>query len=217
MRKFYLDNSPGDCYLRNRTGSGRTLAALTISCLGLNACTESPPPEGPAPAIIDSAKRNCVDSGRLRVDLTGGIRASLEWQADEMVCEGMPRPDDAGARIRLSGPVRNDGETKTLTFILGLPNLGAGVTGAELPTNVTLVEEGTGQFFVTPDTSSCWTDVTTHRLIEGSETEYVIGGSLYCVSPLPELNGSASVTFTELSFTGRLNWDHAESQLGKAL
>lgn len=129
----------------------------------------------------------------------------------------MPRPDDAGARIRLSGPVRNDGEAKTLTFILGLPDLVAGQTGAELPTNVTLVEEGNGRFFGTPDTSSCWTDVTTHRLIEGSENEYAIGGNLYCVSPLAELNGSASVTFTGLSFTGRLNWAHDESQLGETL
>lgn len=217
MPKSYLDNSPGDGYLRHSPGSVSTLFALAVFCLGLNACAESPSPEGPAPALADSAEQNCVDGGRLRVDLAGGIRASLDWQADEMVCEGMPRPEDAGARMRLSGPVRNDGDAKTLTFIFGLPHLAAGVTGAELPTNITLVEEGTGRFFGTPDTSSCWTDVTTHRLIEGSESDYVIGGSLFCVSPLPELNGSASVTFTELKFTGRLNWDHAESQLGEAL
>lgn len=170
-----------------------------------------------APSTDGVSGQECIDNGGLRVDLAGGIRASLDWQSDEMVCEGMPRPDDAGARIRLSGPVRNEGEAKTLTFILGLPDLAAGQTGAELPTNVTLVEEGNGRFFGTPDTSSCWTDVTTHRLVEGSESEYMIGGDLYCVLPLAELNGSASVTFTELSFTGRLNWAHAESQLGETL
>ena len=134
-----------------------------------------------------------------------------------MVCEGMPRPGDEGARIRLSGPLPDDREAKTLTFIFGVPHLLPGVTGAELPTNVTLVEEGTGRFFGTPDTSSCWTDVTTHRPLEGSDSEYTISGSLYCVSPLAELNGSSSVTFTELGFSGRLNWEHTEAQLGETL
>lgn len=217
MRLIDWSNLPGNGYSGNKQGRGRALAALICSVSGLFACTGSPPPENEAPPTNGIAGQACVAGGSLRAALAGGIRATLDWQAHAMVCEGMPRPDNDGARIRLSGPAGYDGEEKMLTFILGLPHLSAGVTGAELPTNVTLVEEGTGRFFGTPDTSSCWTDVTTHELIEGSSGDYVIGGQLYCASPLPELNGSASVTFTELSFTGRLNWDQADSQLGETL
>jgi hypothetical protein len=79
--------------------------------------------------------------------------------------------------------------------------------GAELPTNVTLIEEGSGRFFATPDTNGCWTDVTEHEHIDGnSGQDYMISGSVFCMSPLAELNGFASVAFTELAFTGRVNW-----------
>jgi len=217
LRLIDWSDLPGNGYSGNKKGRGRALLALICSFSGLFGCTGSPPPESEAPPTTGTDRSACVDGGSLRADLAGGIRASLDWQAHEMVCEGMPRPDDTGARIRLSGPVSYAGEAKTLTFILGLPHLSAGVTGAELPTNVTLVEEGTGRFFGTPDTNSCWTDVITHQLLAGSSSEYMIGGQLYCASPLPELNGSASVTFTELSFTGRLNWDQTEAQLGEAL
>ncbi|MGI9202522.1 MAG: hypothetical protein ACR2Q3_00845 [Woeseiaceae bacterium] len=217
MRKIDWSNRPGNGYSGNQHGQGCARAALICPILALFACTGSPSPETATPPTNTVDGEGCVAGGRLRTDLVGGIRASLDWQAHEMVCEGMPRPDDSGARIRLSGPLGSDSDVKTLTIILGLPHLSAGVTGAELPTNVTLVEEGAGRFFGTPDTNSCWTDVTSHELVEGSSNEYVIGGQLYCASPLPELNGSASVTFTELSFTGSLNWDQAETQLGEVL
>ncbi len=217
MRKIDSSDRPGNGYSGNQHSRPWARAALIYLFLALTACTESqsPEPATPPAGSVDAAA--CITGGHLRVVLAGGLRATLDWQAHEMVCEGMPRPNETGARIRLSGPLGHDSDAKTLTIILGLPHLSAGVTGAELPTNVTLVEEGTGRFYGTPDTNSCWTDVTSHQLIEGSSGDYEISGQLYCALPLPELNGSTSVTFTELSFTGRLNWDQTESQLGESL
>ncbi len=120
----------------------------------------------------------------------------------------MPRPDDNGARLRFSGPHPSGDESKTLTFILGLPGLKAGQPGKELPTTITVIEEGSGRFFGTPDASGCWTDVTSQQLLANDEDHgYQISGVLYCASPLAEMNSNANLSFTELTFTGRLSWE----------
>ena len=36
---------------------------------------------------------------------------------------------------------------------------------------------------------------------------YSIGGTLYCVSPLAEINGDSSVLIPELAFLGLVNWN----------
>ena len=65
-----------------------------------------------------------------------------------------------------------------------------------------------GRFFATPDLSACWMDVDRHEPV-GDETvsTYLISGTLYCISPLAELNGASSISFTELKFTSRLDWE----------
>jgi len=35
---------------------------------------------------------------------------------------------------------------------------------------------------------------------------YSISGLIYCVAPIAELNGAASVTLSDLQFTGQLRW-----------
>lgn len=209
-------------YRGNGLGVGKMTAALIVPLVLFTAC------EGPAPAAAGADVENttraettgantsaagtneatCGQDGQLVVELYGSVRASIDWQADVLTCTGMPRPDGEGARVRMSGPLGTGDEVRTLAFILGLPGLEVGQTGTELPTNVTLIEEGTGRFFGTRDTSGCWTDVTSQQPVgDDSDRTYRIEGMLYCVSPLAELNGSTSVTFTELKFTGRINWE----------
>jgi hypothetical protein len=64
------------------------------------------------------------------------------------------------------------------------------------------------RFFGTQDTENCWADIASQDPI-GSEdsVEYRISGVLYCVAPLAELNGSFSISFTDIRFTGRLSWE----------
>ncbi len=186
-------------YPRNRIGG---LCAGALLCA---ACTPS------IPAANVRAQAPCDTAARLEVELFGGIRESVHWSAATLRCQSMPRPDGDGARLRLSGKVGEGEESRTLAFILGIPGLTAGETGTELPTNVTLIEEGAGRFFATQDTSGCWTDVERHERIRGEGApEYRISGILYCVSPLAELNSSASVTLTDMHFASRINWESPE-------
>ena len=190
----------------------RSFAALLLSfqCLLLAACdtpstaaTESPKAELPVP--------RCISDGQLSADLYGGIRAALAWEADVLECDGMIRPFGEGARLRFAGPLpdeRPGAERRSLAFILGLPGLRQGETASELATNVTLSEVGTGRVFGTQDTENCWSDITSQDPIgSGDSGEYSISGVLYCVAPLAELNGSSSISFTDIRFTGRLSWE----------
>jgi hypothetical protein len=115
----------------------------------------------------------------------------------------MPRPTSKGARLRFAGLTS---ENEPLALIFGIPDLHPGATGVELPTNVTLIAENQGRFFSTPDTSSCWTDVLSQGLLDGSSVRYGITGVLYCVAALAEVNGNSSITLGDLKFAGILDW-----------
>jgi hypothetical protein len=179
--------------------SASVLLACIVLCL--SACGD------PVPAAPETAP-GCGADGKFVAEIYGGVRASIDWRASTLTCEGMPRPNGEGARLRFAGMV---GGTRHLAFILGLPDLRPGQTGSELATNVTLMEEGTGRFFGTRDTGSCWTDIEAHEPLPGTASSgYRISGILYCVTPLANVNDNSSVSFTDLRFTGRLDWEAAE-------
>ncbi|MDA0681213.1 MAG: hypothetical protein O3A13_11605 [Proteobacteria bacterium] len=198
----------------------KTSAALVLSIL-TTACEQPVAPidietaiaEGTTQGLMrnETSDGGCGDDGQLAVELYGSFRASITWRAEALSCAGMPRPDSDGARIRMSGRLGEGDDTRTLAFIFGIPDLKVGQSGVELPTNVTLIEEGAGRFFSTVDTNGCWTDVTSQEpLGEDNDRAYRIDGTVYCVTPLAELNGGTSVTFTELKFTGRVDWRQPE-------
>jgi hypothetical protein len=180
--------------------STNKLSGILLICasMGVISCGDQPA------AAIEPAP-TCGVEGTLNVEIFGGLRASLGWDSDDMVCEGMPRPDGEGARLRFAGTIEIDSKTRQLAFILGLPDLGPGEVRTELATNVTVIEEGTGRFFGTQGAQNCWTDIRTHEKLPAS-TVHRISGILYCVTSLAELNGNSSISFADLEFTGQLNW-----------
>lgn len=151
---------------------------------------------------------SCTPDGSLDVVLYGSLDATIEWTPATLECEGMPRPHGAGARLRFAGPAASAQGEQRLAFIVALPGLEPGVTGAELPATVTLIDEQGARFFSTGDAEVCWSDVEFQRALSDApdNTRYAIGGILYCVAPLAELNGDGSVTLVELRYTGQLDW-----------
>ncbi len=186
-------------------------AVLMAVAIGLSACAEAPSPEEEIVSISADLATDCVPGGRLRAELIFGTGTKLEWAPAELACEGMRRPADHGARLRFSGAYSDAGDSQTLTLILGIPTLEEAQIGNEMPTSVTLIEDGGGRFFATQDTAGCWTDINEHEQIgSNSDEHYMISGKVFCVTPLAELNGSASVTVTDLDFSGRVNWEPQE-------
>lgn len=115
----------------------------------------------------------------------------------------MLRPDGHGIRLRFAGDVTDE----RLAIIIAIPDLQAGEPAVGLPSNVTITVEGSGRFFSTPNLDSCWTDVNSPTVVSGEKGSYTISGTLYCVSPLGEVNGDAAVSIPELSFTTIVNWE----------
>ena len=152
----------------------------------------------------EPGQKDCGDDGRLRGQLFGAVRVDLDWRADGMSCEGMPRPHGEGARLRFSGSA---GEADApLAIIIAMPSLERDAPMTGVPSNVTIIEEGRGRFFSTTDLDGCWTDVAAQTRVDDGDL-YRIEGVLYCISPLVEVGGRASLTIDELTFVGRLGWE----------
>ena len=181
-------------------------SGITAACLALCliACTDKT-------EVGTAGSAACGDDGELVGEIFGSVRASIAWGGGTLECEGMPRPNGEGARLRFAGPADTPDGTQQLAFIMGLPDLVKGQTGKELLTNVTMMEEGTGRFFGTREASNCWTDIDMHEPLQPqNSTKYRISGVLYCVAPLANLNDNSSISFADLQFTGRLDWKPVE-------
>ena len=87
-----------------------------------------------------------------------------------------------------------------------MPGLTRDSAGAELASNITLIEEGSGRFYSTVSLDMCLTHIKSMQALGDIDDEYSIGGSVYCVSPLAEVNGDSSVSISELTFSGLLDW-----------
>ncbi len=179
--------------------SGLLILWLLISAAACsrNAAVDLPDAQ-PAPAPV----YRCGAGGFLEAELVGAVSASLEWNADVLACEGMPRPQERGARLRFAGPGLQPGQT--LAVIIAMPDLERGATGPEFATNATVMVEGSGRFFSTSGDEVCWTDIVRQEPLTADR--YAIAGSLYCIAPLVEINGDSSVTIAELSFSGLVDW-----------
>ena len=181
------------------------LAACTSAC-GDPAKPENPTASGQVPT-------DCIADGRLTVDTFGAIRDTIDWHQPAIRCEGMQRPEEKGARLRFAGEL-NSGDSP-LAFILSIPDLERGKTANELVTRVTLIEEENARFFSTRETEICWSNITEQTPLKDSSgaviaNHYRISGLTYCVAPIAEMNGTASVTLSDMQFTGQLNWVREE-------
>jgi hypothetical protein len=180
---------------------GLFLAVLAL----LAACEPAAEPE-PNAAIPSEEEPVllCGNEGRLSAELYGAIAIEVDWNKNDLECAGMPRPEGRGARLRFAGKTA-DGDLQ-LAIIMAIPDLERDVQNGEFSVNVTLIEEGNGRFFSTPDLNNCLVDITSATGLDDSGDRYSIAGELLCVTPLPEINGDSSVSIPKMLFSGLLDW-----------
>jgi len=123
------------------------LAVLVATAIALAACKPTDKSHVEPAQEEPTAVMSCGDAGYLRGQLYGAIPVSLDWGAKDVNCEGMPRPNGRGARLRFAGSAT--GDKQQLAIIIAIPDLGRGTLGLELASNVTVIEEGGGRFFST--------------------------------------------------------------------
>lgn len=199
------------------TAAGRKNSLLPVLCLllGASACAGEggdAPADTAAGTLADAAGRSCLEDGGgyLAGRLYGGIDAPLDWRGGALECEGMPRPDGAGARLRFARRIApTDAD---LVIIVGIDGLDPDETVTGRAATVTVIDEHSSRFYSNSG-EQCWADVTRQEPAPGPEDTRAVTGRVYCTAALPALNGPGSISLDELEFRGRIDWAPSQDPL----
>jgi hypothetical protein len=197
----------------------RRICALSLLALALlpGACSRHPAVpaaslSAPAPAVA-----GCTPPMFLRAQLRGALEADLNWSGAALACEGSARPNGAGVRISLAGPLGADG--RTLRILIGVPALPGKASAAAIPANVTLIIEGDKKLYSTRGDDKCTLDSLTQEALPGGSEyahPYRISGRGFCVDPASSLDEHEHVFINRFDFTGRADFStdelHADHQ-----
>lgn len=177
----------------------RATAALLVTLLAA-ACGRAenhpPPPAAadPAPATAGTVAtgEHCVPAreGRLRGRLQGAIDAELDWGSDQPQCFGGLRPEGEGLRLVYRGSAPGGGE---LLIVLGAGPLRPGESARNVPVNLTIVREGSGEFFATQGDDKCAFDEVQQAPVGPETNTFRLEARGYCTQPARAVAGDRSV------------------------
>ena len=173
---------------------GRTdLGSLLLSCaiLGGAGCGHADERASETASAPPNSELLCVPSetGFLRARLQGSIEADLDWAADVPQCRGGLRPTGDGVRLLFKGPGAKPDEP--LLIVIGIGPLRPGESRRQVPVNLTLVQEGAGQFFATQGDDKCAMDDVHQEAI--GKTLFRLTGRGYCTQPARAVQGDGAV------------------------
>ena len=176
------------------------LAALATACGHAGDHTpaaEPPVAQAPAvtggtPAAAEAAAALCVpaETGSLRARLQGALDVEIDWGADASHCQGGVRPQGDGIRLLYKG---YEPATGPLLLVFGAAPLRPGESARNVPVNVTVIREGTGQFFATQGDDKCAFDAVTQTPLDGDAGLYRLEGRGFCTQPARAVGGDGSV------------------------
>lgn len=185
----------------------RPPALLSLLALLAGGCghagDRTPPGAAPAEPPVGTATSNaaalpaatealCVpaSTGALRARLQGAIDAEIDWGPDATHCQAGVRPQGDGVRLIYKGTAPDSGP---LLLVFGLSPLHPGESARNVPVNLTVVREGSGQFFATQGDDKCALDSVTQVRVPGDAMLYRLEGRGYCTQPARALGGDGSV------------------------
>lgn len=126
----------------------------------------------------------------LQARLQGLIEAEIDWSVGHPQCKGGPRPGGDGIRLIYKGTLAGD---EPLLIVFGIGPLRAGQSARNVPVNLTLVKEGTGQFFATQGHDKCALDEVHQVQLQPEVPVYRVTGRGYCTQPARAVAGEGSV------------------------
>lgn len=203
--------------LEIQTALGRA-CVLAVACSGLlpaftaQALESAPrPAEQPAsPPAVSSCLAN--GKGFFRARLQGNLKADLDWGNEGTECTGALRPD-GGVRLGFSRPIYAEGQRLVLLF--GIKNLKEGVSARALPVNVTVIRQGTGEFYGTQGDDKCTLDEVHQDPVAGIPLRnrlYHVTARGFCIQPARSLRGDGAVLITRFDFAGRIDFSEADTE-----
>jgi hypothetical protein len=173
---------------RPRRASRPLLLAL-LACVGACGHAAVPAPAAPDSAAADPLCRP-AEEGSLVARLQGAIDADLDWGPQTTHCLGGVRPSGDGLRLLYKGAAPDGGP---LTVVIGAAPLQPGESARNVPVNLTVVREGTGQFFATQGEDKCAFDEVRQTPVTGTPDRYRLEGRGYCTQPARAVGGDGAV------------------------
>jgi hypothetical protein len=128
--------------------------------------------------------------GSLRARLQGAVDADLDWDGREPQCRGGIRPEGDGLRLVYRGTAGDGGP---LLLVIGAGPLRPGESARNVPVNLTVVREGTGEFFATQGDDKCAFDEVRQSRLVPSSADWLLEGRGYCTQPARAVGGAGAV------------------------
>lgn len=153
--------------------------------------------------------------GFLRARLSGSANEELNWGAANLDCTGGARPDNGGVRIRFTQKDPSGAERWIL--VVGISRLKEGQRGRALPANVTLIREGSGDFYSTQGDDKCTIDEVRQTAISGiprKARSYRVIARGFCTEPARSLRGAGSILVSRFDFAGRVDYETESTEEG---
>lgn len=160
-------------------------------------------------ATAPSPPARCLPNGDgyLRARLTGALTSELNWGNDGTECTGAVRPTDGGIRMRFTAPT-STGEKLVLVF--GIAKLREGSSAKAVPVNITLIREGSGEFYGTQGDDKCMLDDVSQHPIVGiphRSRSYRIVARGFCTEPARSIRGKGAILISRFDYAGRVDFD----------
>lgn len=163
------------------------------------------------PATVDCLPDG---SGYLHARLAGAIDADIEWGNHGTQCTGSTRPDGAGLRVVFKGPAPAS-EGDALVLLFGIGGIAEGESARAVPVNITIIREGTGEFYGTQGADRCYLDELEQSPLAGiprRERAYRVVARGYCMQPARAVNGDGSVLVSRFDYAGRIDFQDSEDE-----
>jgi len=214
------------CFSPSRSSVLSALLHVSLLCSLLSMITcaigaEVPTASGSgtivAPATAPATATQCLPGGKgfLRARLSGALKTEIAW-GNETDCSGAIRPTDGGIRMRFAGmstAVKEPGKSQDaerLVLVFGIAGLREGQSAQSLGVNLTVIREGTGQFYSTRGDDKCTLDKVTQVPIVGiprRSRSYSLVARGFCTEPARAVRGEGVILISRFDFAGRVDFD----------
>jgi hypothetical protein len=179
----------------------------SLPALGGGAPGAPPPPMATPPPLLEPlpppAPYGCLPGGNgyFKARIRGAFNLDVDWHNSEMECQGALRPDGTGLRVSFAGPAHGG---RRLRLVFGVSAVQEGHAGHDLPTNLTVIQEGEHRLFATRGDDHCTVDdLRQERLgAQGSSRTWRIVARGFCIAPASALNGDARILVSRFDFAG---------------
>jgi hypothetical protein len=200
LPSHFSSRRPARTELENVARLGACIVALAI-CSACGRAENFATPAGQKVAADSAAAEPSSlcrpsDQGYLRARLQGSIDTELDW-TNVPQCLGAPRPSGDGVRLLFKGPSPSSPGTTAdapgLLIVIGAGPLQPGESRRQVPANLTVIREGSGEFFATQGDDKCALDDVTQQAIEPERHRFRLTARGYCTQPARAVRGDGAV------------------------